>query len=197
VASACASPSAATGSGLEGGVEVDGQLAALAALPTRSAAAAPDTVAALVDDPANLDAQPRASLPVRIRRGGHRMNSIAMATEVPTARVPLERGGHQWLAVSGDIVERYLVSFRAPAAALAPLIPAPLAIDSLRGHGFVSVCALEVRRMGVAATPGFLRFHNLEFLYRVGVRFRGEPTFLTLRRCPSGRPPPGRRPDPA
>jgi hypothetical protein len=35
--------------------------------------------------------------------------------------------------------------------------------------------------MGVPGTPSLLRFHNLEFLYRVAVRLHDEPTFLTLR----------------
>jgi hypothetical protein len=43
------------------------------------------------------------------------------------------------------------------------------------------VCAVEIAEMGLAGTPRFLRWHNREFLYRVGVRLHGEPTFLTLR----------------
>src|SRR5262245_54431382 len=92
------------------------------------------------------------------------------------ARVPLEPAGWQWLPVSAHIRERYLVTFRAPAAAVARLVPAPLTVDSFRGHGFVSVCALEMDDMGVAGTPSWLRFSNLEFLYRVGVRAGGAPS---------------------
>jgi len=104
------------------------------------------------------------------------------------APIPLERGGWQWLPVSAQVRERYLVTFRAPAAAVARLVPAPLSVDGFRGHGFVSVCALELADMGIAATPRWLRFANLEFLYRVGVRYRGAPSFLTLRSDVSARP---------
>lgn len=100
----------------------------------------------------------------------------------------LPPAGRQWLPVSAHVVERYLITFRAPAARLAPLVPAPLSLDVFRGHGFVSVCALELARMGVVGAPRWLRFDNLEFLYRVGVRHRGEPSFLTLRSDVSARP---------
>jgi hypothetical protein len=93
----------------------------------------------------------------------------------------LPAGGRQWLPVEAHVVERYLVTFRAPAEALAPLVPAPLSLDRLDGRGFVSVCAIELTGMGVSGTPRWLRFDNREFLYRVGVRFRGAPSFLTLR----------------
>ncbi|HEY7374481.1 MAG TPA: DUF2071 domain-containing protein [Polyangia bacterium] len=95
--------------------------------------------------------------------------------------IPLEHAGWQWLPVSAHVRERYLVTFHAPAAAIARLVPAPLTVDSLDGRGFVSVCALELADMGIAGTPRWLRFSNLEFLYRVGVRHRGAPSFLTLR----------------
>jgi len=103
------------------------------------------------------------------------------------APLPLEPAGHQWLPVSAHVRERYLVTFRAPAAAVARLVPAPLVVDSFRGHGFVSVCALELAEMGIAGTPSWLRFSNLEFLYRVGVRSHGAPSFLTLRSDVSAR----------
>ena len=46
-------------------------------------------------------------------------------TPVVTApSVPLERAGWQWLPVSAHIRERYLVTFRAPADAVARLVPA-------------------------------------------------------------------------
>jgi len=108
------------------------------------------------------------------------------ATPIPP--VPLGRAGRQWLPVSAHVVERYLVTFRAPAVALAPLVPAPLTLDTFRGHGFVSVCALELAGMGPVGAPSWLRFANLEFLYRVGVCWRGEPSFLTLRSDVSARP---------
>jgi hypothetical protein len=113
-----------------------------------------------------------------------RRSEEAEAVEIPE----LAAGGRQWLAVSAHVVERYLITFRAPAASLARLVPPPLTVDAFAGHGFVSVCALELARMGLAGTPGWLRFHNLELLYRIGVRFRGEPSFLTLRSDVSARP---------
>jgi hypothetical protein len=97
------------------------------------------------------------------------------------AALSIERGGFQWLPVSAHIRERYLVTYRAPAARLASLVPAPLTIDALDGYGFVSVCALDITSMGIAGSPGFLRWGNRELLYRVGVRVGGEPTFFTLR----------------
>ena len=117
------------------------------------------------------------------------MHTLArrLDTEAPH-EIDLPSAGHQWLPVSARIVERYLVSFRAPAAKLVSLVPPPLALDVHRGHGFVSVCALELQRMGIAGTPSWMRFDNREFLYRIGVRFRGEPTFLTLRSDVSARP---------
>lgn len=105
----------------------------------------------------------------------------------PAIAFPLEPSGHQWLPVSARVLERYLVTFRAPAAKLVRLVPQPLSLDVHRGHGFVSVCALQLEDMGIAGTPSWLRFGNLEFLYRVGVRFRGEPSFLTLRSDVSAR----------
>jgi hypothetical protein len=97
------------------------------------------------------------------------------------APISLEPAGWQWLPVSAHVRERYLVTFRAPAAAVARLVPAPLVVDSFRGYGFVSVCALELDGMGIAGTPSWMRFSNLEFLYRVGVRHAGAPSFVTLR----------------
>lgn len=108
-------------------------------------------------------------------------DAIPRALRSHTSAFPLSPAGRQLLAVSGHIVERYLVTFRAPAVHLAPLVPAPLTLDALQGHGFLSVCALEVRGMGIHGTPSFLRFTNREFLYRIGVRYGDEPTFLTLR----------------
>lgn len=87
----------------------------------------------------------------------------------------------QWLDVDGVITDRLLVTYRAPAAALEALVPAPFVVDAWRGHGFVSVCALEVRDMGLRGAPRALRFDNRELLYRVGVRFGTRPTFITLR----------------
>jgi uncharacterized protein YqjF (DUF2071 family) len=109
---------------------------------------------------------------------------------VPGAAPPfaLEPAGWQWLPVSAHIRERYLVTFRAPAAAVARLVPAPLTVDSFRGHGFVSVCALQMDDMGLAGAPSWLRWRNLELLYRVGVRVAGAPSFLTLRSDVSARP---------
>lgn len=93
--------------------------------------------------------------------------------------------GAQPLPICAEIPDRLLCTYRAPAHALAPLAPPPFTLDTLATAAgpvaFLSVCALEVRRMGVPGTPPLLRFHNLEFLYRVAVRLHGEPTFLTLR----------------
>jgi len=103
------------------------------------------------------------------------------------AALEIERGGRQWLPVSAHITERYLVTYRAPAARLGALVPAPLVIDALDGYGFVSVCALEMDDMGIVGTPAFLRFANRELLYRVGVRIAGRPTFFTWRSDVSSR----------
>jgi len=102
--------------------------------------------------------------------------------------IALEPAGWQWLPVSAHIRERYLVTFRAPAAAIARLVPAPLSVDSFGGHGFVSVCALDMDGMGLAGAPSWLRWDNVELLYRVGVRVGGAPSFLTLRSDVSARP---------
>lgn len=93
----------------------------------------------------------------------------------------------QWLAVDGLVTDRFLVSYRVPKAQLQGLIPAPFELDTFRGCGFISVCVLEVREMGIRSFPRAFRFHNLEVLYRVGVRFAGQPTFITLRSDTSSR----------
>jgi hypothetical protein len=117
------------------------------------------------------------------------MHTLARRLETePQPTTVLPPAGHQWLPVSAHVVERYLVTFRAPAAKLVSLVPPPLSLDVHRGHGFVSVCALELAGMGIVGTPSWLRFDNREFLYRIGVRFQGEPTFLTLRSDVSARP---------
>ncbi|MGC4091122.1 MAG: DUF2071 domain-containing protein [Polyangiaceae bacterium] len=103
---------------------------------------------------------------------------------------PLQLGspsGHQWLAVSGFIPYRFLVTYRSPARALLPLLPRGLALDTHADHAFLSVCALEVRSMGIRGAPSFLRFDSLEFLYRLAVRLRGRSTFITLRSDVSSR----------
>lgn len=105
----------------------------------------------------------------------------AISYSTPDLAIDWTRVGRQWLAVEGHVVDRFLVTFRAPARTLSRLIPDPFTLDVRGDHGFVSVCALEVRNMGISGTPRWLRFHNLEILYRIGVRLRGEPTFLTLR----------------
>jgi hypothetical protein len=99
----------------------------------------------------------------------------------------LDPGGTQFLPVSGTLTDRFLVTYRAQASALAALVPAPFELDTYGGYGFLSVCAVEIAGMGIAGTPGFLRFDNREFLYRIGVRLRDEPTFLTLRSDVSSR----------
>jgi uncharacterized protein DUF2071 len=91
------------------------------------------------------------------------------------------RAASQPWPVSGWIRDRFLVTFSAPARRLARLVPAPFEVDALAGQGFVSVCALEAERMGLWGAPFPLRFHNLEFLYRIGVTLLGEPSFLTFR----------------
>jgi len=116
------------------------------------------------------------------------MQTHARVVEMPRNRdFELTRAGRQWWDVSARVVERYLITYRAPAAKLVKLVPAPLALDVYRGFGFVSVCALELAEMGLVGAPSWLRFDNLEFLYRVGVRHRGEPSFLTLRSDVSAR----------
>jgi hypothetical protein len=109
---------------------------------------------------------------------------IAAATR---PAISLEPAGWQWLPVSAHIRERYLVTFRAPAAAVARLVPAPLTVDSFGGQAFVSVCVLDMANMGLAGTPSWLRWENLELLYRVGVRVVDAPSFLTLRSDVSAR----------
>jgi len=99
----------------------------------------------------------------------------------------LHEGGTQFLAVSGTLTDRFLVTYRGEASRLRELVPAPFVLDEHRGYGFLSVCAVEIAGMGVEGTPSFLRFDNREFLYRLGVRFRGEATFLTLRSDVSSR----------
>jgi hypothetical protein len=95
--------------------------------------------------------------------------------------------GTQFLPVSGHVTDRLFLTYRASARALLPLVPAPFSLDVYRGFGFVSVCAVEILRMGIAGAPRFLRFDNREFLYRIAVRLGGESTFLTLRSDVSSR----------
>jgi hypothetical protein len=97
------------------------------------------------------------------------------------ARKEFQGGGTQFLPVSGTLTDRFLVTYRAEASRLASLVPAPFELDTYGGYGFVSVCAVEIAGMGLAGTPRVMRWDNREFLYRLGVRLRGEPTFLTLR----------------
>jgi uncharacterized protein YqjF (DUF2071 family) len=89
--------------------------------------------------------------------------------------------------VEGFVTDRCVVTFRAPAEQLSALVPAPLTLDTQHGYGFLSVCALEVSSMGLAVTPAWLRFHNVELLYRIGVRLDGRPSFLTLASDTSSR----------
>jgi hypothetical protein len=103
------------------------------------------------------------------------------------ARNEFQGGGTQFLPVSGTLTDRFLVTYRAQASRLASLVPAPFELDTYGGYGFVSVCAVEIAGMGLVGTPGVLRWQNREFLYRLGVRLRGEPTFLTLRSDVSSR----------
>ena len=109
----------------------------------------------------------------------------ALRAEARPAAGGLERGlppiGPQPVDVVAHLEDRFLVTYRAPAAALLPLVPAPFTVDVRSGLGFVSVCALTASEMGPALLPRGLRFRNAELLYRIGVRLRGEPTFLTLR----------------
>jgi hypothetical protein len=102
-------------------------------------------------------------------------------TNADARALPLPAAGTQFLPVSGYITERYLVSYRADAARLSVLVPRPFSLDTYGGYGFVSICAVQIRDMGIVGSPRFLRFDNQEFLYRLAVRFRSEPTFVTLR----------------
>src|SRR5262245_9341185 len=108
---------------------------------------------------------------------------IAPALALPAARTPfeLEKTGTQWLPVTGYVPVRFLVTYRCPASRLRPLAAAPFTLDTIGDVGFVSVCALEVRGMGIRGFPRALRFDNREFLYRLAVRYLDQPTFLTLR----------------
>jgi uncharacterized protein YqjF (DUF2071 family) len=96
-------------------------------------------------------------------------------------------GGTQFLAVSGTLTDRLLVTFRAEAHKLRALVPAPFELDTYAGYGFLSVCAVEIAGMGLAGTPRFMRWQNREFLYRLGVRLHGQATFITLRSDVSSR----------
>jgi hypothetical protein len=120
------------------------------------------------------------STPLPLPRPARRAPA-GVAPGPPAAPLPLEPAGWQWLPVSAHVRERYLVTFRAPAAAIARLVPAPLTVDAFRGQGFVSVCALDMAKMGIAGTPSWLRWSNRELLYRVGVKVGDTPSFLTLR----------------
>lgn len=113
-------------------------------------------------------------------------DALIMAAPLSTP-LRLPASGTQFLPVSGRITDRLLVSYRAPAAALAPLVPAPFGLDVREGQGFVSVCAVEIVEMGVVGTPSVLRFENREFLYRLAVRLGRESTFITLRSDVSSR----------
>ena len=94
---------------------------------------------------------------------------------------PWAASGTQVLPVSGFLSDRLLVTYRAPAEQLAALVPAPFELDVHAGFGFVSVCAVEILGMRIARSPRALCFDNREFLYRIGVRHRSNPTFLSLR----------------
>jgi hypothetical protein len=110
---------------------------------------------------------------------------MTLAPELPLVAHPqtfeLEKTGTQWLPVNGYVPVRFLATYRCEASRLRSLVPAPFTLDTFEGFGFVSVCALEVRGMGIVGLPRAFRFDNREFLYRLAIRFRGEPTFLTLR----------------
>jgi len=108
-------------------------------------------------------------------------SAVAPAPAPPRPLLPLAETRRQWLPVSAHIRQRYLVTYRAPAARLRALLPAPLTVDAYEGYGFVSVCALDMTDMGIVGLPSWLRFDNRELLYRVGVRVRGQPSFFTLR----------------
>jgi uncharacterized protein YqjF (DUF2071 family) len=112
---------------------------------------------------------------------------LPAAPERAATRYVFQPGGTQVWPVSGTLTDRLLVTFRMAEASLAPLVPAPLELDTYRGYGFLSVCAVEIEGMGLVGTPSFLRWSNREFLYRLGVRLRGEPTFITLRSDVSSR----------
>jgi hypothetical protein len=93
----------------------------------------------------------------------------------------LSASGTQWASVSGTVSNRFLVSYRMRAEALGRLVPAPFTLDTHQGYGFLSVCAVEILRMGIVGLPALFRFDNREFLYRLGVRYQGRATFITLR----------------
>jgi len=109
------------------------------------------------------------------------LDSSVVAPAATRPLFPLAATRRQWLPVSAHIRQRYLVTYRAPAARLRALLPAPLTVDAYDGHGFVSVCALDMTEMGIVGLPSWLRFENRELLYRVGVRVNGQSSFFTLR----------------
>jgi uncharacterized protein YqjF (DUF2071 family) len=115
------------------------------------------------------------------------MHHALISNAARTPAVPWPASGTQFLPVSGSITDRLLVTYRAPAAPLAALVPEPFRLDVYAGQGFVSVCAVEILGMGIAGSPRLLRWDNREFLYRVGVRVGGAPTFITLRSDVSSR----------
>jgi uncharacterized protein YqjF (DUF2071 family) len=115
------------------------------------------------------------------------VGAIVLQSDVERGPLRVAASGTQFLPVSGYISDRLLVTYRVRASRLARLVPAPFEVDSRHGHGFVSVCAVEIVGMRVATTPRALSFDNREFLYRIGVRLDGQPTFITLRSDVSSR----------
>ncbi|HSC86718.1 MAG TPA: DUF2071 domain-containing protein [Polyangiaceae bacterium] len=88
--------------------------------------------------------------------------------------------GRQWLPVDARIPYRFLVTYRAPADELRRLVPAPLELDERAGLGFLSVCALRLEGLAPLGWPRAWAFDTPEFLIRLSVTYRGEPTFFTL-----------------
>lgn len=100
----------------------------------------------------------------------------------------LPPAGRQWLPVAAHIPYRFLVTYRAPQERLGALVPAPLELDVRAGFGFISVCALRLEGLAPTAVPRSWAFDTPEFLVRVAVRHRGQPSFLTLASWVASRP---------
>ena len=86
------------------------------------------------------------------------LEGSSAAAQASAASVAPARVHRQWLDVDGFITDRLLVTYRAPAERLRALVPAPFVVDEHDGFGFLSVCALHIRDMGIVGSPRWPRF---------------------------------------